>query len=200
MNYPDFFNDIETMTLFDPLSKTLGSLSDGITKFNYIDIVKIAGHSCPTVGGAYLMTSRALKVLYPDSIPVRGQIKVEFSEDVEHGVTGVIANVVSNITGATDKSGFKGLNGNFVRHSLMSFNADINVSVRYSRIDTGKCVDVVYDPSSVMPSPEMQALLLKVKSAQASEEDVRVFGELWQDRVKRILIDNSDKVITIKEL
>ena len=34
----------------------------------------------------------------------------------------------------------------------------------------------------------------------ANEDDVEKFGILWQDRVKRILIDNSDNVITVKEI
>ncbi len=198
MKYPDFFNDVETITMLDPLSKVLGSLENGLCEFTYLDSVKAAGHSCPTVGGAYLMTSRALRTLYPDSMPIRGQIKVEFSESMEEGVAGVIGNVVSNITGATDKSGFKGLNGNFARHSLMSFNADVNASARYTRLDTNTSIEVVYNPSSVMPDPEMQGYMKKVLSGSANEEDIKTFGTLWQERVKRIMIDNSDKVIIVK--
>jgi len=52
----------------------------------YIQLVKAAGHSCPTVAGAYAMSYHALKVLYPDSLPVRGEIKVEFKESLEDGV------------------------------------------------------------------------------------------------------------------
>ncbi|MBT4196660.1 MAG: hypothetical protein HOC92_20550 [Gammaproteobacteria bacterium] len=200
MNYPKFFNDVETISLIDPLSKILGSLENGFVEFNYIDSVKAAGHSCPTVGGAYLMTSRALKTLYPDSLPVRGQIKVEFAESLEDGTTGVISNVITNITGATDKSGFKGLNGNFARHSLMFFNVDIQASARFTRLDTNQSVDVIYNPTSVPPDPKMQNYMQKVLSGMANEDDVEKFGILWQDRVKRILIDNSDNVITVKEI
>ncbi len=200
MNYPKFFNDVETISLIDPLSKILGSLENGLCEFNYFDSVKAAGHSCPTVAGAYLMTSRALKKLYPDSLPVRGQIKVEFAESLEDGTTGVISNIVTNITGATDKSGFKGLNGNFARHSLMFFNANIQASVRFTRLDTNRRVDVTYNPSSVMPDPQMQGYMQKVMSGTANEDEVIKFGVLWQDRVKRILIDNSDSVITVKEM
>ena len=200
MNYPKFFNDVETISLIDPLSKTLGSLENGLCEFNYLDSVKAAGHSCPTVGGAYLMTLRALKALYPDSLPVRGQLKVEFSESIEDGTAGVISNVITNITGATDKSGFKGLNGNFARHSLMFFNADIQASARFTRLDTNRSVDVTYNPSSVQPDPLMQSYMQKVMSGTASDDEVEKFGILWQDRVKRILIDNSDSVISVKQV
>ncbi len=197
MKYPPFFDDVETIKLMDPLANILGSLEDGITEFSYIDIVKSAGHSCPTVGGAYLMTSRALKVLYPDSLPIRGDIKVEFSESLEEGVAGVIANVVSNITGATDKSGFKGLNSMFARHSLMAFNADVKASARFTRVDTNVSVDITYNPSSVMPQPQMQVLMKKIMNASATKDEKIEFGLLWQDRVKRILIDNANEVISI---
>ena len=190
MAFPKFFDEVAGITTFDPLALTLGTVEDGIIKFKYTQIVKSAGHSCPTVAGAYLMSLKALDALYPEKPAVRGEIKVEFREDLEDGVAGVIANVISNITGATDKSGFKGLNGNFARHSLMSFNADIDSSARFTRVDNGKSVDVFYNPSIVPPKPQMRELMGLVVSQNATKEQIKEFGELWQERVKRILIDN----------
>ena len=199
MNYPQFFDRVETITLLDPLSRVLGSFTDGKITFTYKEIVKLAGHSCPTVGGAYLMTVRALEVLYPEGLPVRGHIKVAFKEDEQDGVAGVIANVISDITGATETSGFKGLNGNFARHSLMSFNADIESSARFTRTDTGESVDAYYNPNVVMPNPKMQSLMQKVMMQSATEEEINEFGVLWQERVEKILCDNNrnEKLIKI---
>ena len=190
MAFPKFFDEVTGITTFDPLALTLGTVKDGIIKFRYTQIVKSTGHSCPTVAGAYLMTAKALDALYPESPAVRGDIKVEFKEDLEDGVAGVIANVISNITGATEKSGFKGLNGKFARHSLISFNSNINSSARFTRTDTNKSVDVYYNPSVVPPLPKMQELMPLVMTQNANEEQIKEFGELWQERVKRILIDN----------
>jgi len=125
MEFPKFFKQVPVIETYDPLAELLGTFKDGKIDFMYIQLVKAAGHSCPTVAGAYAMSYHALKVLYPDSLPVRGEIKVEFKESLEDGVAGVIANVIANITGATSKSGFKGLGGKFARHSLMFFNAPI---------------------------------------------------------------------------
>ena len=199
MNYPLFFDDVETITLFDPLSQVLGSFEDGKIIFTYKDIVKLAGHSCPTVGGAYLMTLRSLEALYKDSLPVRGQIKVEFKEDEKDGVAGVIGNVISDITGATQTSGFKGLNGKFARHSLMFFNAKIDSSARFTRIDTGKSVDVYYNPNIVPPSSQMQPLMQKVMTQTATPDEIKAFGKLWQERVEKILCKHNfdEKVIKI---
>ena len=194
MTYPTFFNEVETIDMIDPLSNVLGAFEGGELTFNYLDVVKSAGHSCPTVAGAYLMTLKALKALYPHELPVRGNIKVAFKEPMEEGVAGVIGNVVSQITGATDKSGFKGLNGKFARHSLMEFNAGLHSSARFSRVDTGVSVDVYYNPNVVPPLPDMQPLMQKVMGGTAEREDVKAFGIFWQERVERILINNSDNV------
>ena len=186
MKYPEFFDSIESIKLVDPLSNVLGAFEDGLYEISFLEVAKAAGHSCPTLAGAYLTTLVGLKALYPDSRAVRGEIKVEFKESLEDGVAGVIGNVISQITGATDKSGFKGLGGKFARHSLMKFDADINSAVKFTRVDTGKSVEVYYDPSSIGGSPKMQQLMQKIMGGMANNEEVKEFGSLWQDRVKRI--------------
>ena len=198
MHYPQFYDTVESIRLVDPLAKVLATFENGEYEISYIEVVKAAGHSCPTVAGAYLMADAALKVLYPEQRAVRGMIRVEFKEDLQDGVAGVIGNVITHITGATDKSGFKGLGGQFARHSLMDFNADINSSARFTRLDNSKSVDIIYDPSSVLPDPNMGQLMQKMQKALATPEDIKLFGELWQDRVKRIF-QKSESVIRIVE-
>lgn len=200
MEFPKFFKQVPVIETYDPLAELLGTFKDGKIDFMYIQLVKAAGHSCPTVAGAYAMSYHALKALYPDSLPVRGEIKVEFKESLEDGVAGVIANVITNITGATNKSGFKGLGGKFARHSLMFFDAPVNSSARFTRVDTGKSVDVFYDPSIVPGSPKQQVLMQKVMQNSATKEEREEFGTLWQNRVEKILVDNFDKVVRVVEL
>ncbi len=197
MKYPDFFNNIEPIKLKDELSSFLGTFEDGEVEFTYLEVAKTAGHSCPTVAGAYLMTREALKVLFDGSTPKRGEIVVEFKEDMEEGVAGVIANVISNITGATTTTGFKGLGGRFSRCDLMFFNCEIDSNVRFSTVDSKKSVDVYYDPSLIKPDPKQSELMNKIMHGQGSKDDMREFGILWQKRVEEIFL-NSDKVITIK--
>lgn len=199
MSYPKFYDEIEEIKVIDKLSNVLGAFDNGLYEFNYIDVVKSAGHSCPTVAGAYLMTLEALKALYPTEIAVRGDIKVEFKEDLEDGVTGVIGNVISQITGATDKSGFKGLNGKFARHSLMNFNSDIDSSARFTRIDNNKSIDITYNHSSIPASPEMQPLMQKIMQGSATSDEVEKFGHLWQERVKKIF-ENISEVIKVTKI
>ena len=111
MNYPDFFDTIEPIVLQDDLSDLLGTFAEGRVAYSYLDVVKSAGHSCPTVAGAYLVTREGLKALYGSELPTRGGIFVSFAENSTEGVAGVIANVVTQITGATETMGFKGIGG-----------------------------------------------------------------------------------------
>lgn len=192
MNYPDFFNKVENIVLKDPLAEALGTFTDGLVEFSYTEIVKSAGHSCPTVAGAYLMTQTALKELYPDEIPVRGMIKIELPADRTEGVTGVIANVIGNITGATEDMGFKGLAGNFSRINLVAFNQDIACSAKFTRIDNNHSINITYDPSGIPANPAMKGLMQLTILGQASTNEKELFGKYWQERVKKILL-NSDK-------
>ena len=131
-----------------------------------------------------------------------GRLKVDqrrFEEAMEDGVAGVIANVISQVTGATDKSGFKGLQGKFARHSLMHFNTDIQASARFTRVDNSKSVDVFYNPSSILPNPDMQVIMQKMSQGTVSSDEVKEFGVLWQDRVKRIF-ENINEVVRIEEV
>jgi len=198
MKYPSFFDEIETIKLQDKLSSFLGTFENGLVEFTYLDIVKSAGHSCPTVAGAYLMCLEGLKALYEnDELVQRGEIFISFKEDSTEGVAGVIANVVSNITGATESLGFKGINGNFSRNLLMKFNDSIDSSMKLQRLDTGKIVEVIYDPSGIPPNPKQMQIMQKIMQNNATNEEKKEFGILWQQRVENIF-KNIDKVIKIK--
>lgn len=199
MQYPKFYDEIETITLQDELSNFLGASKNGMLEFSYTDIVKSAGHSCPTVLGAYLMTQAALKELYVDEVPKRGEIKVYFKEKLTDGVTGVISNVVKNITGATTNTGFKGIAGHFDRRHLMFFEEEISSNIRFTRRDTQASVDVFYDTSVVAPDANMSPLMQKCVSNAATLEEQKEFGRLWQERVENIY-KKRDEAIKVQKV
>lgn len=193
MNYPDFFDDVPPISLYDPLAEFLGAAGKGVLRYGYPDAVKLAGHSCPTVACAYWSTRQALSALYPDMMPVRGDISVEFSEDSTSGVTGVIANVVSMLTGAMADNGFKGIGGRFDRRRRLHFAvADMPGEMRFTRLDTGQAVVVTSNPQRVPSSPRMPGLMSACLSGTASPAECAEFGQLWQARVRSILLEHAD--------
>lgn len=191
MNHPAFFDEVKTVAVRDPLAQILGAASDGLLRYSYLDAVKLAGHSCPTVAGAYLMTLKALAALYPDSVPERGSLRVEFGAAQGEGVTGVIAQIAGLITGAAGEGGFKGLGGKFARRNLLLFGGGA-AEMKCTRLDTGAAVAVAYHPEVVPPSPQLPALTQKLFASEAGAEERAEFARLWQMRVKRILIDHFD--------
>jgi len=196
MKYPKFFEEIETIKLQDDLSTFLGAFEDGLVEFSFLDVVKSAGHSCPTVLGAYLMTLEGLKALYKDETPKRGEIFVEFAQNENDGVSGVIANVITNITGATVNLGFKGLAGKYDRRNLMQFESSITSNVRFTRKDTKQSVEVNYDASSVGANANMSPLMQLCIQKRATPEQQIEFGKLWQERVENIS-KNIPNVISV---
>lgn len=192
MTYPAFFDAVPTLTLHDPLADLLGAASDGLMTYGYTDAVRLAGHSCPTVAGAYLMTLKALGRLFPDCPPERGGIRVELRAGLADGVAGVIASVASLLTGAAGEGGFKGLGGRFSRQNLLRFVAGIDAEIRFTRLDSGAGVSASYHPEVVPALPDMQALMPNILSGTATKEEAAEFGRLWQGRVRLILIDHFD--------
>ena len=191
MRYPDFFDQAPSITMYDPLAKFLGAAEGGIFEYRYIDAVKAAGHSCPTVASAWLMTLRALEALYPRDLPERGAIRVDFRHESTSGVTGVIANIVTLVTGATHDTGFKGLAGRFDRRNLLFFNAAVGEEIRFTRKDTGAAVDVTAHLEHVAGAPHTGELMAACITGRATEEVQREFGRLWQERVHAILTDHA---------
>ncbi len=191
MRYPEFFNEVEPIDTFDPLAQTLGAVEDGRITYEYLDMVKLAGHSCPTVAGAWLMSKIGLQKLYAEELPVRGDIKVELRGALDEGVEGVIGSCIGLVTGAANEGGFKGLGGKFARNDRLHYGADIEGDVRLTRMDSGESVELAYDPSVVPGSQKMQMLMQKLMQGGATQDERREFGELWQERVKKILLQKE---------
>lgn len=196
MKYPLFFEAIEEIRLYDALSEALGTFENGIVSFTYLDVVKNAGHSCPTIAGAYLSVREGLKALYEGKMPERGNIAVFFRDAKEQGTTGVVANVFSLISGATDTWGFKGIGTHFSRTNRLFFQANIATPIQIERLDTHQSVGVTYDPSCIQGDLRLPPLMNKLAQESLSFEEKTLFQTLWQERVRKIL-ENFDKVITL---
>lgn len=191
MNHPAFYEQAPRIRMRDPLAAFLGAAEDGLLEYAYVDAVRLAGHSCPTVAGAWLCASAGLSALYPAALPERGGISVLLPDAEDEGVTGVIGQVLTMVTGAAAANGFHGLAGDHRRSGLLHYNVcDIN-GLRLRRNDTGDTVEVQYNPRTVAAAPGQMPLMAAVMNGDADAGQVRRFGELWQDRVRRLLLDHA---------
>ncbi len=197
--FGEFLNDVRPILFKEPLAETLGAVKGegAILEYTFIDVVKMAGHACPTVAGAYLSCLKALEALYPDEIPVRGEISVTVYGEPDEGVYGVMAQVFSFLTGAAPATGFRGLGHKFKRKDLLKFSAGENDSqamcFEFKRLDNGKTALAKYYPQRI-PFPEDKAkrlgeLLEKVIWEAAGDDEKREFQELWMGRVRDMLLE-----------
>ena len=195
MKYPEFFDSIKPIVLYDELAEFLGSAGKGIVEISYLDVVKMAGHSCAVVAGAYLLAQKGLSALFGDELPQRGRIKVELRRRPEEENAGVTGSVLSNITGAAvGDMGFSGIQqGRFGRRNLLHFGVDMAADVRFTRLDTGTSVSLNYNPGKVV---RPRSILMSAIGPEATPESRATFPQRWQEMV-RTIFDHAEQVVEV---
>lgn len=203
MQCPAFFARAPRITLRDPLAAFLGVSSSGMLEYQYADAVRLVGHSCPTVAGAWLMVRNGLRTLYGTEVAERGAVHVFLRNPREQGTTGVTALVATQITGAAPETGFSGIGPRhrFARRNLLRFGASIDGIMALRRSDDDRGVLLDLNAGVVPPDREMLTLFPSTVAGDAAAEDVARFGELWQGRVERMLIDHADdpELVRVRE-
>lgn len=147
-SYPAYYNDLDRIVLKDVMTRWYTVNKTGILSYGLEDAAKNAGHVCPAVTGAYLMTRAALNAIkaeyeanpkpsetstydYEDKVLYRGGVKITMSgaENKGNGAN-AMANVMSGITGAQMESGFKGGPGYpFAnRQNLLTYDSNLKFS------------------------------------------------------------------------
>lgn len=194
MTFPSFFAEAPRLRVRDPLAAFLGASEDGILDYGYEDVVRLAGHSCPAVAGAYLMLLGGLSYLYDGVLPERGGIEVFMRAGRDEGTAGVQASIATLLTGAAAETGFHGIGParRFARRDLLRFGVDIDGVMALRRCDTGVGVVVDIDTGAVPHAAEMAAVMAGAVSGEADAAELGSFAALWQERVRRMLIEHAD--------
>ncbi|MBF0443971.1 MAG: hypothetical protein HQL68_00140 [Magnetococcales bacterium] len=197
MSNENIFPDQPSITLYDPLAELLGA-GDGKFTYTFVDAVKLSGHACPTVAGAFLLVKVALDNLYPgDEIPQRGDITVEIAGGPSEGVNGPLSQVYTLLTGASGVQGFHGLAGQFVRKDLLRFGVAGAGMVTFARRDNGKKVTLAYSPASIPPRANIGPMMGEILSGGASNETKQQFATGWRQRVLDILADGGQSTVQV---
>lgn len=201
----DFYADIAPIAMRDPLAAVLGAVADDAPiHYHYTDCIKVAGHACASVSSAFQMTKLALKELYGDAIPVRGDIEVVYFGERDQGANGPIGQVIQFLTGAATETGFHGLGGRYVRADKFVFSDDegdhAGIAVRYRRIDTGATVEMVANPGVLPLTPaeeEGAQYMPKVVRSTATVEEREKFYLYWQGKNRKILLEEHPGLFTV---
>jgi hypothetical protein len=181
----------------------LGAAREGALDYCYLDAVRLAGHSCPTVAGAFLIGRAAMAALYPDEPAERGNIAVRMPAPEDEGVTGVMAQVLTLLTGAAADNGFQGMRGRFKRKGLLSFAEHREgEAIIFRRLDNDACVAVTLDVSLIPADPAQGERLMAILQDCADASQQIAFADAWQDRVRRLLLEFADdpRVIHVRSI
>ena len=201
MQTPAFFDQAPSIVMYDALAQTLGAAQDGIIEYRYLDAVKLAGHSCPTVAGAWLMARAALARLYPGQTPHRGAVRVAMRGPQDEGVVGVIASVAGLVTGAAGSGGFQGLAGRHARRDLLTYGVPMRGEMRFTRLDNGQSVEVSHHPTAAPRPADLRVQMQAALAPGAGSAQREAFAQTWQGWVRAMLIDHADDpaLITIED-
>ena len=74
----------------------------------------------------------------------------------------------------------------FSRYSLLRFDQPLQEVMGLRRNDTAQALQVSLDASKVGWPDEMRSVLPKAVGGRANAAELARFGQLWQDRVRRI--------------
>lgn len=200
VNFPDFYEQAPVVRTRDPFAAVLGAAQDGRLDYHYLDAVRLAGHSCPTVAGAFLIGRAALATLYPNEPAERGNIAVHMPAPEDDGVTGVMAQVLTLLTGAAAGNGFQGMRGRFRRKGLLSFAQQREgEAIIFTRLDTRASVAVTLNVSLIPADPAQGERLMAILQDCADAAQQTAFADAWQERVRRLLLEFADdaRVISV---
>jgi hypothetical protein len=197
--------DVEPIRIRDPVVEALAVLDPGDPfVVTYEDVVKAAGHSCPTASGAYRIAQVGLDALYPEDLPVRSEIEVLAGGPRDDATYGVMGRLISYVTGAAQEDGFGGLaGGHGDRQNMLTFDAfepdSAAPTFRFRRTDTEETVEVTYHVGDVPDGGPALGNLQQIIEGRASDEERELFADVWHGRVQSVLSDDSLFTVTAIE-
>jgi len=192
----DYIDRVPPILIKEPFLELLGQNNQPIP-YTYKEAVKLTGHSCAAVAGAWTMTRKALEALYPGTLPVRGQVKVMMPGTEDEWFVGVFGQVITYVTGAAPKTGFPGAEFGqaYNRRNLMVYREKPSGTSPpkmvwiFERTDTRAKVSVTYDLSKAKPSmtSEESKMGSKIANGQANPGEAKQWRENWNARAKFVL-------------
>ena len=202
----DYITEVPPIMMMDPYFQIFGQ-SQVPVPYYYEEAVKVAGHSCGAITGAWTIARKALEVLYPDGeIPVRGQIAVEAPGAENEWFVGVFGEVITFITGASPHTGFIGAEFGqtddlFVRQNKMVYSEEPTRQLPprrewiFTRTDTGARVGVKYNLVIItpIPTPARVAMGKKMAAGEATPEEAADYIEYWNARAM-FALDRADTI------
>ncbi len=144
------FDDVPPIRVRDPKAAAVGAVEQGrepVFEITLTDVGTYFGYIFSPVIVGYFMTDLALQQLYPNALPVRGQIRVASQSESDFML------VASYITGARPFYFFGGMEpSDLVVDPSLGY--DGGYALIFQRKDTGRTVRVHFNRKALIPNDE----------------------------------------------
>jgi len=199
-HWAKFYDEAPVIQVIDPMATLVGSVPEekNILRIHLTDVALYTGHVCPGVASGFMLTRLALKALYPDQIPRRGQVRV-----AAMAPSGQL-DVASYITGARAFYGRGRINAHdlAIDPSLEPKEPGRFVMV-FQRKDTGKAVKVVFYKSKLIAASREKAVnayFHKAFQGKATDKEKEDMRKEIQSLVRKVLFGTSEGLFEIATL
>ena len=198
--WPEFYAQAPQIKIVDPMAVVVGSMPEGqnTLTIELTDVALYSGHICPSMAFGYILTKKALDALYPDALPVRGQIRVAAMAASD------LLDVASYITGARSFYGRAEINaGDLVVDPSLKSKVPGRYIMIFQRKDNGKTVQAVFNKFKMIPPAqvkEIKAFLQKMLAGTASAQEKKEKWALLDALAKKVLLETPEGVLEVNPL
>lgn len=191
---PNFYDQAGYISIKDAEAVQVGSVAPGeALQIGLKDVGLFTGHVCPGAASGFMLAKKALKALFGDQLPERGKIRVATMPGND------LANVAAYICGILPMNIF-GLHPDLIVDPKLKPQKPGKLVLIFERKDTGKMVKAVFNKSKVMDPKKIKAIHAykkKFAEGKAGKEDIQKMGQLFQDMVKKIVLNTPEGVFEV---
>ncbi|UZJ40354.1 MULTISPECIES: FmdE family protein [unclassified Prosthecochloris] len=188
-----------TISVIDPKAVIVGyrNPEDAVFTLSLDDVGKYTGHVCAGVASGFLLTAKALDLLYPgDEMPVRGQISMAVSRFNDQ------AEVAAYVIRARTDEGDEKENNALIIDPGLAASLPQSFVVIFKRMDNGRMVKAVLDETKLAcnnMTGVARALKSKVMSGSATDAEKQQFANSVQQIVAKVIADTPTGLLSVSE-
>ncbi len=173
--------------------------NDGdLFKINLMDVGKVDGHICGCNTAGFLITKKALAMLFPNQIPVRNTVRVSISEYNRD-----LTDAICYITGIRLNTGIYANSKNELSVDKTLAGKPGTTVLVFERKDNGKKVKVILDKNYLLNKYEMQTIATikpKIMQHKATVAEKKQYAEVTRAIVNKEITNMPQGAITYQQI
>jgi formylmethanofuran dehydrogenase subunit E len=192
---PDFYGQAGYIQIKEAEDVMVGSIAQNdALQIGLNDVAQYMGHVCPGIASGFMLTKIALKELFGNETPERGNIRIAANAAND------LVNVAVYVVGIRPADMLAD-NPDLVIDSLLKPEKPGKVVLIFQRKDNGNMVKAVCNKMKLVTPEEMKIIKTykqKFHKGQATAEEIKTTGPKIQAIVKRAVTDTPQGVFNVE--